>query len=385
MNPTANVTFAYDPWFPRLVSMTDGTGTTQYTYVPVGTPGALQLQQQSGPLANSAVNLTYDALGRLASRRIAGGGPETFGYDTIGRLSSHGSDLGQFTLGYLGQTGQITGNQLGGSTLATTWSYLPNAQDRRLAGIDNVGLSSGQYSDYAFTSTQYFITNITETSDAASVYPAALTQTASYNNLNQLTNLSGQARIYDRNGNLLSDGQRNYAWNAENGLIRITYPSSPLPGKETAFTYNGLDQRAAITSTPGGGGAAVTTSYIWCGSGPCQARNTNNIPTREYLAEGEFVPGGAKEYYGVDQIGSVRRVFASTSDAPAYGYDPYGNACPADELRLRRDALQFRQRSLSHPVPRLRSRRGPLAFARSARRIGEFVCKSLRLRGFKSS
>ncbi len=29
-------------------------------------------------------------------------------------------------------------------------------------------------------------------------------------------------------------------------------------------------------------------------------------------------------YYGVDQLGSVRRAFASTSSAPAYAYDPYG-------------------------------------------------------------
>jgi hypothetical protein len=29
-------------------------------------------------------------------------------------------------------------------------------------------------------------------------------------------------------------------------------------------------------------------------------------------------------YCGIDQIGSVRRAFASTSSAPAYGYDAYG-------------------------------------------------------------
>lgn len=29
-------------------------------------------------------------------------------------------------------------------------------------------------------------------------------------------------------------------------------------------------------------------------------------------------------FYGVDQIGSVRRVFASPTNAPAYGYNPYG-------------------------------------------------------------
>lgn len=47
--------------------------------------------------------------------------------------------------------------------------------------------------------------------------------------------------------------------------------------------------------------------------------------------EGEFVPGTPAQsyYYGPDQISSVRRVFASTSSAPAYGYDPYGNALQA--------------------------------------------------------
>jgi RHS repeat-associated protein len=50
--------------------------------------------------------------------------------------------------------------------------------------------------------------------------------------------------------------------------------------------------------------------------------------TREYYAEGEYVPGAPAQpyYYGPDQIGSVRRVFASASSAPAYSYDAYGNA-----------------------------------------------------------
>jgi len=31
VNPTPNVSFTYDPYFPRLTAMTDGTGTRQYT------------------------------------------------------------------------------------------------------------------------------------------------------------------------------------------------------------------------------------------------------------------------------------------------------------------------------------------------------------------
>jgi YD repeat-containing protein len=67
-----------------------------------------------------------------------------------------------------------------------------------------------------------------------------------YNNLNQLTNLSGQALSFDANGNLLSDGQRNYAWDAENRLVGITYPAQS--GKQTAFVYDGLSRRTAIAS-----------------------------------------------------------------------------------------------------------------------------------------
>jgi RHS repeat-associated protein len=53
--------------------------------------------------------------------------------------------------------------------------------------------------------------------------------------------------------------------------------------------------------------------------------------TRGYYAEGELVPRspGTTYYYGVDQLGSVRRVFESTTNAPAYAYDPYGNPLQA--------------------------------------------------------
>jgi YD repeat-containing protein len=138
-------------------------------------------------------------------------------------------------------------------------------------------------------------------------YPTPGTQTASYNNLNQLTGLSGQALTYDADGNLLSDGQRDFSWDAENRLIGITYPGAP--GKATTFSYDGFGRRTSISSTPAGGGGATTTSYIWCSSIICQARDASNDVAREYLAEGEYVPGspGQPYYYGLDQIGSVRR------------------------------------------------------------------------------
>jgi RHS repeat-associated protein len=329
INPTPDVSFAYDVFFPRRVSMTDSTGTTQYSYVPVGSLGALQRQQEIRPLPNSAITYAYDALGRLSARTVSGSGAETFQYDAIGRQNGHASDLGSFALSYLGQTEQITQRQLVpiSANLVTSWSYLTNSDDRRLAGISNVGLSQSHFSNYQFTTTpEDFITAVIENSDAAAVYPAAGTQTATYNNLNQLTNLSGQTLTYDANGNLLSDGQRTYSWDAENRLVGIAYPAQP--GKQSTFVYDGLGRRTAIASAPPGGGSATTTSYVWCGDSICQARNTANAVTRSYYDEGELVPGSPAQpyYYGIDQLGSVRRAFASTSNAPVYGYDPYGNA-----------------------------------------------------------
>ena len=125
VNPTPDVSFAYDAYFPRLTSMVDGSGTTTYSYGAVGSPGALQVAGESGPLADSTIDYAYDELGRVNARTVEGAGAEIFGYDSLGRLISHDSDLGAFALAYLGQTDQITSRALASSTLATTWSYLP--------------------------------------------------------------------------------------------------------------------------------------------------------------------------------------------------------------------------------------------------------------------
>jgi hypothetical protein len=111
----------------------------------------------------------YAALGWLFER---------LRFYSISRVASHTNDLGAFTLTYLGQTAQIAQRQLASSTLSTSWSYLPNVGDRRLAQISNVGLSSGQYSTYRYTTTpENLIRAITETSDSPTVYPPAGSQT----------------------------------------------------------------------------------------------------------------------------------------------------------------------------------------------------------------
>ncbi|MBB3660211.1 YD repeat-containing protein [Rhizobium sp. BK650] len=68
--------------------------------------------------------------------------------------------------------------------------------------------------------------------------PTPSAQTAAPNNLNQITDVSGQAYSYDANGNLISDGERTYSWDANNRLVRIEYASQP--SKQTRYSYDGL-------------------------------------------------------------------------------------------------------------------------------------------------
>jgi hypothetical protein len=56
-------TFTYDPVYERLATMTDGNGTTTYSYYPTTsspTLGAGQLQSVDGPWANDTVTYSYD-------------------------------------------------------------------------------------------------------------------------------------------------------------------------------------------------------------------------------------------------------------------------------------------------------------------------------------
>src|SRR5260221_3453529 len=73
---TSNVLFTYDTNYNRMVTMTDGTGTTTYRYYNVasGQLGAGQLSSVSNSFigATSLISYNYDALGRITNRAING-------------------------------------------------------------------------------------------------------------------------------------------------------------------------------------------------------------------------------------------------------------------------------------------------------------------------
>lgn len=348
---TAGASFTYDPWYPRRKSMTDQYGTTNWTYKAVGTNGALALSSEDGPFSNDTVSYGYDAAGRVNSRTVPGGSAESLTYDLLGRLSTHSTDLGSFTYGYLGNSGQVTSRTIG--SIVTSWGYDTNTNDRRLLTISTTG-AVGR--NFTYTSNAYQITGITDTAPATHPwlsqtwsfsYDASdrlLTGngsiagnntfgydkldnalsfaglTGTYNNLNQISTFNGTTYTYDNNGNLTSDGTRTYTYDAADRLLTVTQGSAV-----TTYGYDGLGRRVKRTYV---NGTTTNTRYLWCGIAICQTRDGSDTVTAKLFAEGEYRPSGTKKYlYLTDHLGSVRDVVDITGTptlVAAFDYRPYG-------------------------------------------------------------
>ena len=61
-NPTPNVTFGWDPYFPRLTSMLDGTDHKLY-YTADWLEWSVAIGIQQGPFGNDTISHTYDGSG----------------------------------------------------------------------------------------------------------------------------------------------------------------------------------------------------------------------------------------------------------------------------------------------------------------------------------
>jgi RHS repeat-associated protein len=150
--PTPNVSFTYDPNHSRVATMTDGTGTTNYGYHAIGVPPALgagRLAAVDGPLANDTVSYAYDELGDVASRGLSGF-TSTFVRDSLGRLVTQGSPMGNFTSTYDGRTSRPLSLSYPNGQ-ATQYTYFPTSGDHRLQEIKHLAPGSSILSKHNYT------------------------------------------------------------------------------------------------------------------------------------------------------------------------------------------------------------------------------------------
>jgi len=149
---TPNVSFTYDTNYNRLLTMTDGTGVTTYSYNPITVSpmlGAGQLASVDGPLSNDTINYFYDELGRSTNRTI-NNVAEVATLDVLGRPTIITNALGRFTNTYVGLTSRIATNFYpNGQT--KVMSYFGTGGDLRLQTIWNQKANGSTISKFDYT------------------------------------------------------------------------------------------------------------------------------------------------------------------------------------------------------------------------------------------
>ncbi|MEU6851532.1 RHS repeat-associated core domain-containing protein [Actinacidiphila alni] len=344
----------YDPAGHRT-SMTDGTGTSTWTYDTFG-----ELTGQSDGAGNTVtyaydangnpltigypggshtVTQTFDKANRLSGLTDWNSKATAFGYDADGDWNSTTYPNGTSVITAFDNADQPTSDTLakGATTLASV------VYGRDLAGQDSsdtlTALPGGNQT-YAYTDNE----------QVKSATSGSTVTSFAYDSADNPTQVGTAQQVYDAAGQL--------CWSVTGTRPAGATCASPASGA-TTYTYNsmgertaggtatyGYDQDSRLTSYHRG---STSTTYSYNGDGLRTAKTVGNTTTGfvwdgsdtpNLLSDGTanylYGPGGmpveqistsATQWYFHDQLGSTRALTDSTGAvAGSYGYTPYGTA-----------------------------------------------------------
>jgi RHS repeat-associated protein len=351
---TPAVTYTYDPDYERTASVTDGVGTTLYSYNPItGTPGfgAGQLASMDGPLPNDTITYGYDELGRGVATAI-NGVARTINYDAAGRVLGETNSLGSFAYAYDGTSRRRISETFPNGQTRTN-AYGGNLQDRTLQRITHrIGTSPLSEFLLGRDIEANRITTWSQQTGASAPdlysfgYDAAdQLLSATVTNSGSLINTFGYT--YDFAGNRLAEqvGASNYTatYNALNQISTSTAPGASrtnewdaedrltavnLGSQRTEFTYNADSQMVSIRLLTNGVQSSLRR-FVWCGQELCEERDaTGAIVAKRFFEQGVKTETGANVgsfFYTRDHLGSIREMTDSSGTVRArYAFDPYG-------------------------------------------------------------
>jgi RHS repeat-associated protein len=351
---TPSVSFTYDSAYLRPLSMTDGTGTTTYNYLPVTVPpvlGAGNLASVDGPLANDTITYSYDELGRPVQAAINGVSMR-MGFDEAGRTITTSNALGSFNYSYDGGSSRVLSESYPNGQ-ATSLVYGDGLHDRMLQQITHLfgAVPISQFS-YVRDIPARQITSWSQQSGAGSpsVFSFgydAVNQLLSAQVTNNGTLLNTFGYTYDPAGNRSREqvGGSNYdaTFNALNQISTTSAPGAgrtnewdaadrltavSLGSARTEFTYDGVSRLVAIRKLVNGSEVSLR-KFVWCAGQICEERDASGVNvTKRYFAQGmkvETGPDSGTYYYTRDHLGSVREMTDSSGAVRArYAYDPFG-------------------------------------------------------------
>ncbi len=193
-----------------------------------------------------------------------------------------------------------------------------------VTGLQTLGVSAAtnlatQTSSQSFTGTS---TLPAGTSAASVTTIDGSNNTKTNNYLVSATGTPSTALTYDANGNMTSDGTNAYSWDAENRLIKVSYPGT---GNNSQFAYDGFGHPVKIVETSSGS-VTSTKQFVWSRSEMCEARTAGGTLLNQYFPRGQTI-SGSNYFYTRDQLGSVRELTDSSANIHAqYNFDPFGKA-----------------------------------------------------------
>lgn len=350
--PTPTVIFTYDPDYRRVSSVTDGAGTTLYSYNSISASpilGAGQLASVTGPLPNETVTYSYDELGRVVHRAI-NGVDSAVAYDAAGRMVIASNILGSFNFTYDGGSrrllsaifpnGQTTRQSYGsisqdlalqrithqaGASLLSEFVYGVDVPSHRITNwSQQTGTSTSLYTFSYDIANQLLLATVTNAGALANTFaysydPAAnrlgeetggTNYPTTYNALNQISTTTAQG------------ASRTNEWDGANRLAAVNRGN-----KRTEFDYDGASRMVGIRQLVNG--AAVSHRKLaWHGGRIVEERDTNGVVTKRFFPQGVQLVTGTNAgfyYYTRDHLGSIREVTDAAGNIRArYAYDPFG-------------------------------------------------------------
>jgi YD repeat-containing protein len=354
---TPDVILTWDPKYPRVTAMVDGTGTTSYAYRSPGTSGAGRIHTVDGPLGNDTITTAYDDLGRAVSHVIDGTG-ESVTYDALGRVASVTNPLDTFTVGYSGTNGlplTVTGSKglsvtntyygpsgdLRPQTTAYAWSgtqvlaelgYQYDAAGRITRWDHQVGSADPRrvVPDYDAVSRLIGAATINPDTSAQITTEAnrydrvgnrlrsqsgSMVTSGTFNNLNQLKNLTA-------GGEATLQGSLN-----EPGTVIVGSGSTRTDGQNRfrlpVAVNTGTNQLTVISKDINGNTSTNTATFTVTNSG---------TQTLTYDLNGNTTGDGTKTYSWDGANRLVRITYSSTNNCTSFTYDGAGRRVRIQEV-----------------------------------------------------
>jgi RHS repeat-associated protein len=363
------VTYSYDA-AGQVTAMTDGTGSSSYTYDTFG-----ELATATNGAGNT-VTYGHDGDGNQTSVTYPLGSPSwaststvTYGFDHASELTSATDFNGNVINITRTADGQPASQALGSTGASISAGYDPTDTPSSIT-LKNSGGTTLQAFAYADSPAGTIATEtdtpatpqspVTYTYDnqgrvATAVPGTGTTLSYAFDASGNLTTMPGGATgTYSPSGELStatkSGTTTSYTYNADGQRLTATQGTTTLAtgtwngaGQLTAYTdnaatmsaasYDGNGMRAASTTTPSGG-TATTQAYVWNGD------NLLMDSGNAYIYAGATTPAeqvnlttGTVTYLITDSLGSVRATMnSSAAITGTASYDAWGNPATAGGL-----------------------------------------------------